>query len=73
MPGLSATPPAAGKFVYVSNLSSLRADPCYNHGAMIASVLSRLAPFGLPCTVVDDGSDAVTRRELERRRRSSRR
>ena len=40
--------------------------PCYNHGAMIASVLSRLAPFGLPCMVVDDGSDAVTRRELER-------
>ncbi|HFQ5669382.1 TPA: glycosyltransferase [Enterobacter roggenkampii] len=40
--------------------------PCYNHGAMIASVLSRLAPFGLPCLVVDDGSDAVTRRELER-------
>ncbi|EOF7242613.1 glycosyltransferase [Enterobacter roggenkampii] len=40
--------------------------PCYNHGAMIARVLSRLAPFGLPCMVVDDGSDAVTRRELER-------
>ena len=40
--------------------------PCYNHGAMIARVLSRLAPFGLPCLVVDDGSDAVTRRELER-------
>ncbi|MBY7250487.1 glycosyltransferase family 2 protein [Enterobacter roggenkampii] len=40
--------------------------PCYNHGAMIASVLSRLAPFGLPCLVVDDGSDAVTRQELER-------
>ena len=40
--------------------------PCYNHGAMIARVLSRLAPFGLPCLVVDDGSDAVTRQELER-------
>ncbi|OQD48976.1 acyltransferase [Enterobacter cancerogenus] len=40
--------------------------PCYNHGAMIASVLSRLAPFGLPCLVVDDGSEAVTRQELER-------
>ena len=35
--------------------------PCYNHGAMIASVLSRLAPFGLPCLVVDDGSEAITR------------
>lgn len=34
--------------------------PCYNHGAMIASVLARLAPFNLPVIVVDDGSDAAT-------------
>lgn len=40
--------------------------PCYNHGAMIAHVLSRLAPFGLPCLVVDDGSEASTRQKLER-------
>ena len=40
--------------------------PCYNHGATIAKVLSRLAPFGLPCLVVDDGSEAFTRLELER-------
>ena len=40
--------------------------PCYNHGAMIASVLARLAPFGLPCLVVDDGSDESTRKVLER-------
>lgn len=40
--------------------------PCYNHGAMMAKVLSRLAPFGLPCLVVDDGSDEQTRRILER-------
>ncbi len=39
--------------------------PCYNHGAMIARVLSRLAPFGLPCLVVDDGSEASTPQELE--------
>lgn len=39
--------------------------PCYNHGAMMAKVLSRLAPFGLPCLVVDDGSDEQTRRILE--------
>ncbi|HCC12947.1 MAG TPA: acyltransferase, partial [Atlantibacter hermannii] len=38
--------------------------PCYNHGAMMAQVLSRLAPFGLPCIVVDDGSDAATRQTL---------
>ncbi|WP_436857370.1 glycosyltransferase family 2 protein [Citrobacter tructae] len=40
--------------------------PCYNHGAMMARVLARLQPFGLPCIVVDDGSDAATRQELER-------
>lgn len=40
--------------------------PCYNHGAMMANVLSRLAPFGLPCLIVDDGSDERTRLELER-------
>jgi predicted LPLAT superfamily acyltransferase len=33
---------------------------------MMAKVLSRLAPFGLPCLVVDDGSDEQTRRILER-------
>lgn len=40
--------------------------PCYNHGAMMARVLARLQPFDLPCIVVDDGSDAPTRQELER-------
>lgn len=40
--------------------------PCYNHGATMASVLSRLSPFGMPCLVVDDGSEAATRQELER-------
>lgn len=39
--------------------------PCYNHGAMMPRVLTRLAPFGLPCIVVDDGSDEVTRQTLE--------
>jgi len=40
--------------------------PCYNHGAMMASVLARLQPFGLPCIVVDDGSDAATAQTLSR-------
>lgn len=39
--------------------------PCYNHGAMMARVLSRLEPLALPCIIVDDGSDAATRRELD--------
>ena len=40
--------------------------PCYNHGAMMASVLARLQPFGLPCIVVDDGSNADTQQTLAR-------
>jgi hypothetical protein len=47
--------------------------PCYNHGAMIARVLSRLAPFGLPCLVVDDGSERAPVRSSSAWRRSSRR
>lgn len=39
--------------------------PCYNHGAMMAQVLARLAPFTLPCIIVDDGSDDATRLMLE--------
>ena len=39
--------------------------PCYNHGAMMARVLARLAPFQLPCIIVDDGSDDDTRRILD--------
>jgi len=38
--------------------------PCYNHGAMLASVLARLAPFNLPVIVVDDGSDARTKQQI---------
>jgi len=38
--------------------------PCYNHGAMMASVLARLAPFNLPVIVVDDGSDTATQLQL---------
>lgn len=39
--------------------------PCYNHGAMMERVLARLAPFQLPCIVVDDGSDDDTRQILD--------
>ncbi|MDU6431746.1 MAG: glycosyltransferase [Pantoea sp.] len=38
--------------------------PCYNHGATMASVLARLAPFKLPIIIVDDGSDAATQQQL---------
>ncbi|MBU9867070.1 UNVERIFIED_ORG: putative LPLAT superfamily acyltransferase [Rahnella aquatilis] len=40
--------------------------PCYNHGPMMAGVLESLRPFGLPCIVVDDGSDVQTAEELQR-------
>ena len=40
--------------------------PCYNNGTMMPRVLARLQPFGLPCIVVDDGSDSSTRQQLER-------
>lgn len=38
--------------------------PCYNHGAMMASVLLRLSPLGLPVIIIDDGSDDITRAQL---------
>lgn len=40
--------------------------PCYNHGPMMAGVLNKLSSFGLPCIVVDDGSEAQTADELKR-------
>ncbi|WP_336279712.1 glycosyltransferase family 2 protein [Cronobacter dublinensis] len=39
--------------------------PCYNHGSLIENVLVRLAPFALPCFIIDDGSDAPTRATLD--------
>jgi glycosyltransferase involved in cell wall biosynthesis len=39
--------------------------PIYNHQATIAGVLDQVALFGLPCIVVDDGSDVATRHVLE--------
>lgn len=39
--------------------------PVYNHGDTLAAVLESLAAFGLPCVVVDDGSDAVTRAVID--------
>ncbi|EOI3444157.1 glycosyltransferase [Cronobacter turicensis] len=39
--------------------------PCYNHGSLIEKVLQRLAPFALPCFIIDDGSDESTRAALD--------
>ena len=33
--------------------------PVYNHGAGALRVLARIREQGLPCIVVDDGSDAA--------------
>jgi len=40
--------------------------PIFDHGSTIASVVESLAPFGLECLIVDDGSAAATRQTLER-------
>ncbi|ANI31761.1 acyltransferase [Yersinia entomophaga] len=39
--------------------------PCYNHGAMMNDVLARLAPFGLHCFIIDDGSEPATQQILQ--------
>lgn len=40
--------------------------PVYNHGATVGALVEGLAPLGLVCFIVDDGSDPTTRRTLER-------
>lgn len=39
--------------------------PCYNHAGPLAVVLARLAEYGLPCLLVDDGSEPVVAAELD--------
>jgi len=39
--------------------------PCYDHGSTVARVVEALAPTGLPCLLVDDGSGPATRAVLE--------
>lgn len=39
--------------------------PCYNHGALIDTTVARLAPYGLPVFIVDDGSNLATKSALE--------
>ncbi len=39
--------------------------PIYNHGETIETVISDLAPCGLPCLIIDDGSDEATRAKLK--------
>jgi glycosyltransferase involved in cell wall biosynthesis len=38
--------------------------PIFDHGATIRAVVESLAPHGLPCLIVDDGSDRATREVL---------
>jgi glycosyltransferase involved in cell wall biosynthesis len=40
--------------------------PIHDHGAPIGRVVAGLAPTGLPCLIVDDGSGPATREALER-------
>jgi len=38
--------------------------PIYQHKDEIGGVVASLEPYGLPCTIIDDGSDAATRAVL---------
>ena len=39
--------------------------PNHNHKDEIGALLDRLAPFGIECVIVDDGSDSATQRVLQ--------
>jgi glycosyltransferase involved in cell wall biosynthesis len=39
--------------------------PCYDHGGSVTRVVEALAPSGLPCLLVDDGSGPATSEVLE--------
>jgi glycosyltransferase involved in cell wall biosynthesis len=39
--------------------------PVYNHGAPLPKTIERLAPFGLPIIVVDDGSNEATKLAID--------
>lgn len=43
--------------------------PCFDHGAPLRGVLESLAPYNLPCLVVDDGSAPETQEALARAER----
>jgi predicted LPLAT superfamily acyltransferase len=49
----------------ILNVSPCIVIPVFNHGREIAVTLARILTHGLPCIVVDDGSDLPTRRILE--------
>ena len=40
--------------------------PCFDHGEPLRGVLESLAPYALPCLVVDDGSGPATQAALAR-------
>ncbi len=44
--------------------------PNYNHKDTIASLLDQLAEYGLPCLIVNDGSNQATREVLEQQERT---
>jgi glycosyltransferase involved in cell wall biosynthesis len=43
--------------------------PCFDHGEPLRGVLESLAPYALPCLVVDDGSAPATQSALARAER----
>ena len=40
--------------------------PVYNHKDVLGWILDQLAPYGLPCILIDDGSEPACQAEIER-------
>jgi glycosyltransferase involved in cell wall biosynthesis len=64
-------PAGAARGIDVAGESRRALNPCllipiFNHGETIGGVLEALAPVGLPCLVIDDGSGESTRDALRR-------
>jgi glycosyltransferase involved in cell wall biosynthesis len=57
---------SAASLKAVSSMNTCIVIPFYNHAGAIAQVVDGLKPLGLPCVIVDDGSDAHAQQVLSR-------
>jgi acyl-CoA synthetase (AMP-forming)/AMP-acid ligase II/glycosyltransferase involved in cell wall biosynthesis len=56
--------PEEGSMNPPSNISFCAVIPVYNHGSTTGTAVDRLVKQGLPVFLVDDGSDAATKKQL---------
>ena len=54
-----------GMYLFGAGVKPCILIPIYQHGSTIRGVIRSLAEFGLPCFIVNDGSDAATRAVLD--------